>query len=1037
MSNEHNRQSQPNILPSGMTLQHALQGHTQRVTSVAWSSDGQNLASGCYGGLVRIWDMATGKLASTLDDHTQQRVSSVAWLPDSEKKLLASSSADHTVLLWDLETETPMYTLAEHQATVGTMAWSPDGKFLATGSVDRTARLFELARGRTLHTLREHTDWVRVVAWSSTGVLATGSFDETVHLWNRVTGKSLHTLDGHTGTIWSVAWSPDGKLLATGSADGTARVWNTTTGKLCYTFRGHTNTVSSVAWSPDGKLLATGSHDRTVRLWNPATGKSLPILEGHIDMCRSITWSPDGRLLLATSDKGDSSPLATVALWRTDTWEALAILTDLRGTFPAVWHPYLPLVALVGQHLQEISIWKLDPELLFKTTPSPDTIHYRNAKVVLVGDRGVGKTSLGLVLTRQMYTATESTHGRCIWSFEQQEKKLEEPHSETREILLWDLAGQPNYRLIHQLSLHEVTLALVVFDAQNEIDPFAGVKYWDRALRQAQQAQQAQGNRTLPLKKLLVAARRDVGGIAASAEQRQAILKERGFDGYFETSAKEGWQILELREAISLAINWEELPRVISTVLFQKIRGFLAREKQKPDQLLTTVEDLYRRFLDSDTTLIETNDLKAQFETCIGRVEATGLIRQLSFGNLVLLQPELLDAYATALINAVNGSDGLGTISEEHVRNRDFAMPSHMRLKDTEQERLLVLAMIENLLRHELALREEGMLIFPSRSMNDAPEQQGKAVIFSFEGPVMSIYTTLAVRLANSGVFKREYLWRNAISYTTDLGGSYSLYLLNPGPGSGKLTLGFEQAGEERRRIFEGFVQDHLKRQALREGFSVSYMLTCSKCGETISDQAMRKRQALGYNWLKCQVCETPISLLGEKQLLNTIPSPETRMMGRNADTQRDREAARSTLQGKIATKDFDVFLCHNSRDKTFVKQIGEKLKEEGILPWLDEWELRPGLDWQDLLEKQMKQIKTVAVFVGKSGLGPWQDSEIKAFLRKFVQLGCPVIPVLLSDTPKKPKLPLFLQSRMWVDFRQQEPDPVQQLLCGIIGRKD
>jgi hypothetical protein len=97
---------------------------------------------------------------------------------------------------------------------------------------------------------------------------------------------------------------------------------------------------------------------------------------------------------------------------------------------------------------------------------------------------------------------------------------------------------------------------------------------------------------------------------------------------------------------------------------------------------------------------------------------------------------------------------------------------------------------------------------------------------------------------------------------------------------------------------------------------------------------------------------------------------------------------------------DFDVFLCHNGEDKPAVKRIGELLKERGILPWLDEWELRPGLPWQSALGQQIGQIKSAAVFVGKNGRGTWQDLELEAFLRQFVKRGCPVIPVLLVLQP-------------------------------------
>jgi len=141
-------------------------------------------------------------------------------------------------------------------------------------------------------------------------------------------------------------------------------------------------------------------------------------------------------------------------------------------------------------------------------------------------------------------------------------------------------------------------------------------------------------------------------------------------------------------------------------------------------------------------------------------------------------------------------------------------------------------------------------------------------------------------------------------------------------------------------------------------------------------------------------------------------------------------------LLRKRAAGQFDVFLCHHSADKPAVKRVAQLLKEKGILPWLDIWELPPGQPWQPLLERQIESIKAAAVFIGSTGLGPWQEQEIHAFLRAFVKRKVPVIPVMLIDAPAQPELPAFLEGMVWVDFRSTDPDPLAMLIWGITGNR-
>jgi hypothetical protein len=154
-------------------------------------------------------------------------------------------------------------------------------------------------------------------------------------------------------------------------------------------------------------------------------------------------------------------------------------------------------------------------------------------------------------------------------------------------------------------------------------------------------------------------------------------------------------------------------------------------------------------------------------------------------------------------------------------------------------------------------------------------------------------------------------------------------------------------------------------------------------------------------------------------------------------DALAERVASIARVERRRAAGEYDVFLCHNSKDKQEVKAVGEQLKEKGYLPWLDEWELAPGTSWQTILESQISQINAAAIFVGPSGIGPWQSMEIQAILRRFVDSGLPTIPVILPSCKRVPRLPMFLQGQTWVDFRALAPDPLKRLIWGFTGKRD
>lgn len=309
------------------TTLHVYQ-HKGAVESVAWY--GENVASGSQDETVQVWNAQSGVLITAFQHDTY--VTSLGWSPDGTS--IASSDSDGYVDVWPVNSK--LKTAKASHVYVGarstafsssniSVAWSPNAgsNLIASTSGDSTVQIWNATNGQSIKSFTGHTGLyslgVNAIAWSpisASNLIASAGYDGKLLIWEADTLKTVQTYTQQSARFNSLCWSPDGTSLACACSDNTVVILHLSdvnAGRLepfLSIYTGHTDRVLSVAWSPDGQFIASGGEDAAVHIWSPTrTAQAAYVYLGHNKQVNSVAWAADSHRIASGSND------ETVKVW--------------------------------------------------------------------------------------------------------------------------------------------------------------------------------------------------------------------------------------------------------------------------------------------------------------------------------------------------------------------------------------------------------------------------------------------------------------------------------------------------------------------------------------------------------------------------------------------------------------------------------------------------------------------------------------------------------------------------------------------------
>jgi internalin A len=611
------------------------------------------------------------------------------------------------------------------------------------------------------------------------------------------------------------------------------------------------------------------------------------------------------------------------------------------------------------------------------------------AKILIVGQGGVGKTSLVNRIVYDKFDKDEKkTEGINIARWEMPSKMADEQV----RLNIWDFGGQEIMHATHQFFLTKRSLYIVVLDARKGENE-SNIHYWLKII-------QSYGA-DAPV--IVVVNKNEPPNQLELNETRLSKDYTPNLRGFFKVSCESGTGIAELKAAIEEHIN--ALPHVYDQVPASYFAVKEKLEKQAKTKNFLDIKEYQRMCHTNGVTDERDQSILIRFLHDLGNVlnfDDPNDPYELRDTNI--LNPEWVTGGVYKILNNNPLMQAGGKLDISQLG----AILNDPKCYPTERHKFIIEMMRKFELCFDFPDSNGQRVLIPELLSKNEPDLNWKteeSLNFQFHYAVLpeGVISRFIVKM-HPYLTKNPTYWRSGVVLKID--GNRAL--VRGDTQAGRVYISVQGPQKGRRSALA------VIRHALKEIHS-----TIPKIGAQE----------------KVPLPDNPDVVVDYQHLQKLEEFGTELFLPEGADKQ---YPVRDLLDGVDTSRNpFDIFLSHNSKNKTAVRQLGEALKARGLNVWLDEWEAQPGRSSQQQLEEGIKVSSSVAVLVGKDGIGPWQNEEMEGALLLAVRDKRPVIPVLLPGASQEPKLPMFLGSRAYVDLREGfTEDGIGNIVWGITGEK-